>query len=125
MASKRQVAALYPSMAVFLTGAVSAFRQPAALEPPPSVAAIDQRLAETSEDPTLDDPTRAAVRGLYQQALFELEATGRWRMSALDFARRTTDAPAALAELEAEVAAEPPGERCMRCAGERLNPAWR
>ena len=92
-----------------LTAAASVLGQPAELEPPPSVAAIDQRLAETSEEPTLDDATRAAVRSLYQQALSELEAAARWRMSALDFARRTTDAPAALAELEAEVAAEPAG----------------
>ena len=49
-------------------------RPPAELEPPPSVAAIDQRLAETSEDPSLDDATRAAIRGLYQQVLSELEA---------------------------------------------------
>ena len=58
----------------------------------------------------LDDATRAAVRGLYQQVLSELESAARWRMSALDFARRTTDAPAALAELEAAVATPPPCE---------------
>ena len=97
------------SMAILLAAAVTVFGQSAELEPPPSVAAIDQRLAETAEDPTLDDATRAAVRGLYQQALSELESAARWRMSALDFARRTTEAPAALAELEAAVAAEPPG----------------
>ena len=97
-------------MALVLTAAVSILGQPAELEPPPSVAAIDQRLAETSEDPSLDDATRAAIRGLYQQGLSELEAAARWRMSALDFARRTTEAPAALAELEAAVATPPPGE---------------
>ena len=109
MTSRSEVAGACLSMVAFLAAAVTVFGQSAELEPPPSVAAIDQRLAETADDPTLDDATRAAVRSLYQQALSELESAARWRMSALDFARRTTDAPAALAELEAAVAAEAPG----------------
>ena len=75
------------------------------VEPPPSVAVIDQRLLETAQDQSLDDTTRANIRGLYQQALSELEAAARLRVTALDFSRRTTDAPTALGELEAAVAA--------------------
>ena len=108
MTSSREVAVACLSTAVFLATAGSVFGQSAESGPPPSVAAIDRRLAETSEDPTLDDATRAVVRGLYQQALSELEAAARWRMSALDFARRTTDAPADLAELGTAVAEPPP-----------------
>ena len=79
--------------------------QPLQVESPPSVAVIDQRLLETAEDQSLDDATRANIRGLYQQALSELEAAARLRVTALDFSRRTTDAPTALEELEAAVAA--------------------
>ena len=70
------------------------------VEPPPSVAVIDQRLLETAQDQSLDDTTRANIRGLYQQALAELEAAVRLRVTALDFSRRTTDAPTALGELD-------------------------
>ena len=34
------------------------------VEPPPSVAVIDQRLLETAQDQSLDDTTRANIRGL-------------------------------------------------------------
>ena len=74
---------------------------------PPSVAMIDQRLLETAQDPSLDDTAKARIRGVYQQALSELESAARWRVAALDFARRTTEAAAALAELEAAVASAP------------------
>ncbi len=81
--------------------------QPLQVESPPSVAVIDQRLLETAQDQSLDDATRANIRGLYQQALSELEAAARLGVAALDFSRRTTDAPTALEELEAAVAAPP------------------
>ncbi|MCY4638022.1 MAG: hypothetical protein OXG04_26600, partial [Acidobacteria bacterium] len=68
---------------------------------------IDQRLLETAQDPSLDDTAKASIRGVYQQALSELASAARWRVAALDFARRTTEAAAALAELEAAVASAP------------------
>ena len=71
---------------------------------PPSVAVIDQRLLETAQDQSLDDDAKANVRGLYQDALSELAAAARRRVTALDFSRRTADAPTALSELEAAVA---------------------
>ena len=48
---------------------------------------------EAEWDQSLDDATRASIRGLYQQALSELEAAARRRATALDFSRRTTEAP--------------------------------
>ncbi len=83
--------------------------RPAAAQPPEaapaSVAVIDQRLLEMAQDQSLDDAARASIRGLYQQALSELEAAARWRVTALDFSRRTTEAPAALEDLEAAMTA--------------------
>ena len=76
-------------------------------EPPPSVAVIDGRLREVTQDPSLDDAIRASIRGLYQQALSEIEAAARQRGAALDFGRRTTEAPGALGELEAALSAPP------------------
>ena len=93
---------------IALPGTALVGAQPPAVEPPPSVAVIDQRLRETAQDPSLDEAATATVRGLYQRALSELESAARWRVTALDFARRTTEAPAALSELEAGVAAPPP-----------------
>ena len=107
---QRNVAVLGWCLAAWiaLPGTTLVGAQPPAVEPPPSVAVIDQRLLETAQDPSLDDAAKATVRGLYQQALSELEAAARWRVTALDFVRRTRDAPAALSELEAAVAAPPP-----------------
>lgn len=76
---------------------------------PASVAVIDQRLIEMAQDQSLDDDARASIRGLYQQALSELEAAARWRVTALDFSRRTTEAPAALEDLEASMTAPAAG----------------
>ena len=107
---KRRVA-----VAALCFAAVSALRGPerSGAQPPepapPSVAVIDQRLLEAAQDPDLDDAARASIRGLYQQALSELEAAARWRATALDFSRRTTEAPTALEELEAAVAAPAAG----------------
>ena len=107
MNSKRRaaVAAACLVVASAFWGTERPAAQPPGVEPPPSVAVIDQRLLETAQDQSLDDATRASIRGLYQQALSELEAAARWRVSALDFSRRTTDASTTLEELEAAVAA--------------------
>ena len=88
-------------------GPTGAAAQPTAGEPPPSVEAIAQRLADTSQDPELDDDTRARIRNLYQQALSELESAARWRVTALDYTRRTTEAPATFEALEAALEAGP------------------
>ena len=81
--------------------------QPPEGVPPPSVAVIDERLLEVAQDPSLDDAARTSIRGLYQQALAELGAAARQRVAALDFGRRTTEAPDALEDLEVAVAASP------------------
>ena len=104
MHPRRTVAALATTM--FLTGQPWAAQSTGA-DSLPSVAVINQRLLETAEDPSLDDDAKAGIRGLYQQALSALEAAARWRVAALDFARRTTDAPAVLEQLEAAAAAVP------------------
>ena len=88
-------------------GPTWAAAQSTAGEPPPSVEAIEQRLVETAQDPDLDDASRVRIRSLYQRALSELESAARWRVSALDLARRTTEAQTALQGLEAELAAPP------------------
>ena len=96
-------------IAVFaLWGSAWAAAQPTASESPPSVEAIEQRLVETSQNPNLDDDAKAGIHNLYQQALSELESAARWRVTALDFARRTTEAPAALEALEAAPEDAPP-----------------
>ena len=96
-------------IAVFaLWGSAWAAAQPTASESPPSVEAIEQRLVETSQNPDLDDDAKAGIHNLYQQALSELESAARWRVTALDFARRTTEAPAALEALEAAPEDAPP-----------------
>lgn len=78
--------------------------QPPALEPPPSVTLIDQRLAEIAQAADLDEATQGVLRDLYQQALVEMESAARWRVAALDFARRTAEASAVRAELDAALA---------------------
>ena len=88
-------------------GATWAAAQSTPGEPPPSVEAIEQRLVETAQDSDLEDATRARTRSLYQQALSEIESAARWRVTALDLARRTTEAPAALQALEAALEAPP------------------
>ena len=105
---KRTVAAVIGfAGAMNLSGAQWAAAQSTGTDPPPSVAVINQRLLETAQDPNLDEAARAGIRGVYQEALSELEAAARWRVAALEFARRTTDAPAGLEQLEAAVAAAP------------------
>ena len=86
--------------ATILTAQPCAAAQSTGADSPPSVAVINQRLLDTTQDSSLDDAAKAGIRGLYQQALSELEAAARWRVAALDFARRTTDAPAVRAQLE-------------------------
>ncbi len=95
-------------LAVFAVwGPTGAAAQPTVGDPPPSVETIEQRLIDTSQDPDLDDDTKARIRNLYQQALSELDSAARWRATALDFARRTTEAPAAIEALEAALEAPP------------------
>ncbi len=101
------IAVIGLAAALTLVGQDRAAAQSAAGNPQPSVAAINQRLFETAQDPNLDEAAKATVRGVYQQALAELEAAARWQVAALEFARRTTDAPAVLEQLEAAVATPP------------------
>ena len=84
-------------------GPTSAMAQSIEAEPP-TVEVVNQRLLETEEDPSLDDATKARIRNVYQQVLSELESAARWRVTAQDYARRTTEAPAALEVLDAALA---------------------
>ena len=92
---------------VWLSVTATAFGQatpPKPLSDAEFVALLQSRLKQVDELRDLDDAAKAKVKGLYQQALDEMEAAKRWTAKAAQFEKQAANAPGELEQTKATLA---------------------